>query len=60
VVVLDHHLAGETLPAAHGRREPQPAGRRRQPAHLCAAGVVFLMLVEANRQLRAAAPRGPT
>jgi single-stranded-DNA-specific exonuclease len=29
-------------------------------SHLCAAGVVFLMLVEANRQLRARAPRGRT
>lgn len=28
-------------------------------AHLCAAGVVFLMLVEANRQLRLTGTAGP-
>ena len=30
VIVLDHHLGGETLPPAAGRREPQPAGRERR------------------------------
>ncbi len=28
-------------------------------AHLCAAAVVFLMLVEAGRQLREAGSKGP-
>lgn len=60
VVVLDHHLGGETLPPAlavvnPNRQDEDPDG----PGYLCAAGVVFLMLVEAGRQLRAAGKRGP-
>lgn len=59
VVVLDHHLGGETLPPAlavvNPNRQDEPGGL----GHLCAASVVFLMLVEANRQLRAEDMRGP-
>lgn len=59
VVVLDHHLGGETLPPALGvvnpNRQDEPGGL----GHLCAAAVVFLLLVECNRQLRADARRGP-
>ncbi|KZX94612.1 MULTISPECIES: single-stranded-DNA-specific exonuclease RecJ [unclassified Sulfitobacter] len=59
VVVLDHHLAGETLPDAHAVVNPNRQDEDGALAHLCAAGVVFLMLVEAGRQLRAAGRKGP-
>lgn len=59
VVVLDHHLAGETLPPALAVVNPNRQDEDRALGHLCAAAVVFLTLIEANRQLReigAAAP----
>ena len=52
VVVLDHHLGGETLPPAFAVVNPNRQDESGDLAHLCAASVVFLMLVEANRQLR--------
>lgn len=54
VVVLDHHLGGETLPAALAVVNPNRQDEKGELTYLCAAGVVFLMLVEANRQMRAA------
>jgi single-stranded-DNA-specific exonuclease len=59
VVVLDHHLAGETLPPALAVVNPNRQDEDRSLGHLCAAAVVFLMLVEANRQLRAEGVTGP-
>ena len=59
VVVLDHHLGGETLPPAHAVVNPNRQDESGDLGHLCAAGVVFLALVEANRQLRAAGKAGP-
>lgn len=59
VVVLDHHLGGETLPPALAVVNPNRADEDGSLAHLCAASVVFLMLVEANRQLRAEGAQGP-
>ena len=59
VVVLDHHLGGETLPPAHAVVNPNRQDESGDLGHLCAAGVVFLALVEANRQLRAAGEAGP-
>ena len=53
VVVLDHHLGAETLPPAHAVVNPNRQDEDGELGHLCAAAVVFLMLVEANRQLRA-------
>ncbi|WP_137703081.1 single-stranded-DNA-specific exonuclease RecJ [Marimonas lutisalis] len=52
VVVLDHHLGGETLPDALAVVNPNRQDESGDLAHLCAAAVVFLMLVEANRQWR--------
>ena len=52
VVVLDHHLGGEVLPAALAVVNPNRQDEDGALGHLCAAAVVFLMLVEANRQLR--------
>lgn len=54
VLVLDHHLGGETLPNALAVVNPNRQDEDGALGHLCAAGVVFLFLVEARRQLRAA------
>ncbi|GGB24898.1 single-stranded-DNA-specific exonuclease RecJ [Allosediminivita pacifica] len=59
VVVLDHHLGGETLPDCHAVVNPNRQDESGDLAHLCAATVVFLMLVEAGRQLREAGAKGP-
>lgn len=59
VVVLDHHLGGETLPPAYAVVNPNRQDEDGELGHLCAASVVFLMLVEANRQLRADGVQGP-
>lgn len=60
VIVLDHHLGGETLPPAHSVVNPNRQDEDGTLGHLCAAGVVFLLLVEARRQLREAGrPEGP-
>ncbi|MEM8849616.1 MAG: single-stranded-DNA-specific exonuclease RecJ [Pseudomonadota bacterium] len=52
VIVLDHHLGGETLPPALAVVNPNRQDEDGALAHLCAAAVVFLVLVEANRGLR--------
>jgi single-stranded-DNA-specific exonuclease len=59
VVVLDHHLGGETLPPCVAVVNPNRQDESRDLGHLCAASVVFLMLVEANRRLRSAGRQGP-
>ena len=59
VVVLDHHLGGETLPPALAVVNPNRQDESGDLAHLCAAGVVFLMLVEVNRQMKVAGQKGP-
>ncbi len=59
VVVLDHHLGGETLPDAFAVVNPNRQDEDGSLAHLCAAGVVFLTLVEAGRQMREAGTQGP-
>lgn len=59
VVVLDHHLGGETLPPALAVVNPNRQDEDGSLAHLCAASVVFLLLVEANRRLRTEGIAGP-
>lgn len=59
VVILDHHLGGETLPDAFAVVNPNRQDEDGALAHLCAAGVVFLTLVEANRQMKNAGQKGP-
>ncbi|SIO56084.1 exonuclease RecJ [Rhodovulum sp. ES.010] len=59
VIVLDHHLGAETLPPARAVVNPNRQDETGELAHLCAAGVVFLMLVEVNRQMRVAGRAGP-
>lgn len=59
VVVLDHHLGGETLPEAAAVVNPNRQDEDGACSHLCAAAVVFLMLVEVGRQLRDSGAKGP-
>ncbi|MGC1495073.1 MAG: single-stranded-DNA-specific exonuclease RecJ [Sulfitobacter sp.] len=59
VIVLDHHLGGEILPDALAVVNPNRQDEDGACAHLCAAGVVFLMLVEVGRQIREAGRKGP-
>jgi len=54
VIVLDHHLGGETLPDCVAVVNPNRQDESGDLGYLCAAGVVFLMLVETRRQLREA------
>ncbi|RVT84549.1 single-stranded-DNA-specific exonuclease RecJ [Rhodobacteraceae bacterium CCMM004] len=59
VVVVDHHLGGETLPPAVAVVNPNRQDEDTGLGHLCAAAVVFLLLVEVNRRLRSDGQRGP-
>ncbi|MEX0367102.1 MAG: single-stranded-DNA-specific exonuclease RecJ [Ruegeria sp.] len=59
VVILDHHLGAETLPDAYAIVNPNRQDEDGALAHLCAAAVVFLTLVEAGRQLRVSGAQGP-
>jgi single-stranded-DNA-specific exonuclease len=59
VIVLDHHLAGETLPDCLAVVNPNRQDESGDLGHLCAAAVVFLVLVEANRLRRAAGAGSP-
>ncbi|EJN06512.1 single-stranded-DNA-specific exonuclease RecJ [Phyllobacterium sp. YR531] len=53
VVVLDHHQVGGDLPgAAHAIVNPNREDDLSGQGHLCAAGVVFLTLVQISRVLR--------
>ena len=59
VLVLDHHLGGETLPPALAVVNPNRQDEDSGLGHLCAASVVFLVLVEVNRRLKAQDIQGP-
>lgn len=59
VIVLDHHLGGETLPPAYAVVNPNRQDETGDLGHLCAAAVVFLTLVEATRQRRETGDAGP-
>lgn len=54
VIVLDHHQGAETLPPVLAVVNPNRMDEDGTLGHLCAAGVVFLTLVHANRLLREA------
>ncbi len=54
VVVFDHHQARETLPTALALVDPNRQDDLSGLGSLCAAGVVFMALVELNRRLRGA------
>ena len=59
VIVLDHHLGAETLPGALAVVNPNRQDETGDLGYLCAAGVVFLVLVEVNRLLKAAGQPAP-
>jgi len=59
VVVLDHHLGGETLPIAKAVVNPNRQDETGDLAHLCAAAVVFMVLIEAARLMREAGQTPP-
>jgi len=59
VIVVDHHLGAETLPPALAVVNPNRQDESGDLGHLCAAGVVFLLLVDMNRRLRAQGTQGP-
>lgn len=59
VMVLDHHLAMADLPDCVAVVNPNRVDEDGASGHLCAAGVVFLVLVDANRRLREAGVKGP-
>ncbi len=53
VVVIDHHQADENLPDVHALVNPNRQDDISGQGHLCAAGVVFLVLVAVVRELKA-------
>ena len=52
VIVIDHHQADERLPDVHSVVNPNRQDDVSGQGHLCAAGVVFLVLVATVRELR--------
>lgn len=52
VLVIDHHQADEVLPEVHALVNPNRLDDISGQGHLCAAGVVFLVLVATVRELR--------
>lgn len=52
VVVLDHHQAPEVLPEVDALVNPNRQDDLSGLGHLCAAGVTFMALVAANREMR--------
>ena len=59
VVVLDHHQVGGALPAASAVVNPNREDDLSGQGHLCAAGVVFLTLVQTAKLLRERVPDAP-
>ena len=52
VVVIDHHQVGYELPPCHALVNPNREDDLSGQGHLCAAGVVFMVLVATARMLR--------
>ena len=59
VMVIDHHQGAETPPPALAVVNPNRQDEDGALHYLCAAGVAFLLLVAANRLLRAQGREGP-
>lgn len=54
VIVLDHHLSGGDLPAAHAIVNPNRVDETSPHRQLAAVGVTYLLLVALNKTLREA------
>lgn len=52
VLVIDHHQAPEKLPAVTALVNPNRLDDLSKLGHLCAAGVVYLVIIALNRALR--------
>ena len=52
VIIIDHHQADEKLPDVHAVVNPNRQDDISGQGNLCAAGVVFLVLVAVTRELR--------
>ena len=52
VIIVDHHQADEVLPDVHAVINPNRQDDLSGLGHLCAAGVVFMLLVATARELR--------
>ena len=52
VIVIDHHLADETLPPALAVVNPNRLDDLSELGHLAAVGLVFMTVVAVNRELR--------
>jgi len=52
-IIVDHHLAGETLPEAHAVINPNRQDDISGFGYLCAAGVVMIFIATINKLLRA-------
>ncbi|WP_075289014.1 single-stranded-DNA-specific exonuclease RecJ [Pararhizobium arenae] len=57
VVVIDHHQVGTELPPCHALVNPNREDDLSGQGHLCAAGVVFLVVVNTLRRLRQSGDR---
>ena len=51
-MIIDHHQADEKLPDVHAVVNPNRQDDISGQGNLCAAGVVFLVLVAVTRELR--------
>ena len=59
VIILDHHLGSEVDPKCHTIVNPNRQVESGNLSYLCAAGVVFLSLVECGRQLKNSGKSSP-
>lgn len=53
-IIVDHHQAGAELPMAHAVINPNRQDDLSGQGHLCAAGVVMILIAATNRLLRTA------
>jgi single-stranded-DNA-specific exonuclease len=58
VVVVDHHMAEDTLPNALAVVNPNRKDQKEGYGNVCAAGMTFLLVVAANKRLRQAGHEG--
>jgi single-stranded-DNA-specific exonuclease len=58
-VIVDHHLAGETLPRAHTVINPNRRDDLSGLGYLCACGVTMILIAATNRSLRRRGRFGP-